>query len=179
MAGGTLNASCTGSGSGFGRVLIGSTPVSVTSAGEFVTKEPMTSPLREFECKILDEGTIWNPTGGGAGKGTITPTTFGCDLRHGNCTAAELIPGDAPWNTLLTAGPPITDKISGIEIEVICHGALANILSGSLKPEFIHGKPSVAKFTSASGLLGGTTSSAEVIGEDAVEGPSGEVVWAE
>jgi hypothetical protein len=79
---------------------------------------------------------------------------------------------------------PVTDSRDGsrqpscwITIEGI--GALINVLSDSLKPEFIHGKPSVAKFTSASGPLGGTGNNAEVIGEDAVEGPSGEVVWAE
>ncbi|HXB65701.1 MAG TPA: hypothetical protein VNV42_12600 [Solirubrobacteraceae bacterium] len=180
MAGGTFGAGCTGAGSGFNKVEVNSSGIEVTGAGELIIKEPATSPTREFECKLVDEGTVLNPSGGGAGKGTFTFTTFGCSLRSGTCAETEVIATDMPWNTLLVAGPPITDKISGIELEVYCnHHTLENTLSGSLKPEVVHSKPSLLKFTSATGLLGGTSNNAEVIGEDSIEGPGREVVFAE
>jgi hypothetical protein len=178
VAGGTFGAGCTAAGSGFNKVLIGPSPgIAVKTEGEFIFKEAVNGT--SVECKVLDEGRIWNPTGGTAGEDSITSIKLGCSNRNG-CSAPELTPMDLPWKSILVAGSPIKDKISGIEIEEQCSGTLRAEFSGHLTPEFVNGKPSFAKFTSSTGTLSSTLGNAvEVTGEDEFEGPSGEVVLAE
>jgi hypothetical protein len=174
--GGTFSAGCTATGSGFKKTLIGASPgLAVKTAGGLRFKETISGV--EIECKVTDEGQIWNPTGGAAGEDSIASIGFGCTNRSG-CTTPELKVMDLPWKSLLMAGPPITDRISGIEIEEYCGGTFYNEFSGHLTPELVNGKPSFAKFTSSTGSLTSLMHPVEVIGEDDIEGPGGEVVLA-
>jgi hypothetical protein len=178
--GGTFAAGCTSSGSGFKKVAVGASPgIKVTMVGGLRFTE-LGEPF--VECKVLpgSEGKIWNPggTSGAAGEGTITAFKMSCTPSTA-CSAAEMTALALPWKTTLLTGPPIKDRIKGVEIEEKCGGAFANEFLGRFNPEFINGKPSWAKFTAGgNNITDMRSNTVEVTGEVNFEGPGGEVVLA-
>lgn len=180
VSGGTLEAGCTSGGSGFTKVLVGASPGTAVTTEGILAMKIGSSP--SLECDVTDEGRIWNPGGatGAAGEDSVTAFHFVCG--GGGCPAPELKALGLPWKSVLLAGPPITDRISGIEIEVKCSGVFVDDVFGHLTPEFINGRnitPSYAKFTTGTGDLTDAHSNlVTVTGDDEMRGPGGEGVLA-
>jgi hypothetical protein len=171
VSGGTLERGCTSTGTGgFSKILVGASPGTAITTEAVLTMKIGASPA--LECNVTDEGHIWNPGGGGAGEDSVTAFNLACG--GGGCSKPELKALSLPWKSVLQAGPPITNLISGIEIEVKCSGVFVEDVFGHLAPEVVNGVPTVMKFTTGTGDL--TDARKDVItvqGEDAIEGPPG------
>ncbi len=93
-------------------------------------------------CKMKDTGKIWNPVGGGPGKGKIATATFsGCTSKF--CKPAEtpeLKEAGTPWSTELRAGKLILLKVANMGIQVICDGKAKLTYQGSPEPAMLNGE---------------------------------------
>ncbi len=142
----------------------------------------------EITCKVVDDGWIENPVGGGAGINSILSFT------NSACKAAneEALPKGCPkpeiialrggkalsetneWPSTLLVGPPIRDEIREIEVEVICSGTAVDLFHGSLTPKIGN---SIAEFGAGSGELEDSMTpinKATVTGNDDLTGPPGD-----
>ena len=136
----------------------------------------LASGEQQTSCKVKDEETIVNPTGGGAGTDEFTELALsGCTSKPSPCptrTKEEVIALNLPWKTHLIAGPPIRDVIEGVDLQVRCSGTVIETLTGTLEPEV--GK-SVLEFGKGSGsLTTETKATATVGGNDKLTGPKGD-----
>ncbi len=124
-------------------------------------------------CKLKDAETIVNPAGGGNGTDEITTFSLsGCKAKPSPCprgTKLEVIGGGLPWKTELAAGPPIVDKILGMEIKIQCSGTVLATYKGSLAPTL---GASVLEF--GGGELQGAGGTLGVSGTDTLTGPKGD-----
>jgi hypothetical protein len=128
-----------------------------------------------FECKVLDAGNVWNPTVvANPGKDNIE-VLVNYECKSAQCATVSIMAEKLPYETELEAGPPIRDKIKGIQITVNCAGTLVT-LTGELKPKIINAtlssSPTFAEFEGAgSGTLTGTGGlTATVEGHDRIAG---------
>jgi alpha-tubulin suppressor-like RCC1 family protein len=111
----------------------------IATSGTFSVKVPgKAKGTAVVKCKVKDHETIVNPTGGGAGTDELTEfEASGCTATPTPCpagTKVELIANNLPWLTHLAAGPPITDVIEGVQLEVRCSGMELDFIDESLDP---------------------------------------------
>lgn len=172
VSGGTLEAGCTTSGSGFTKALVGpSRGLAITTEGIIAMKIGASPSL---ECDVSGEGNVWNPGGATGGAGEDGLSTFGLACGGGGCGAPELKALKLPWKSVLQAGSPITDRVNGIEIEVKCSGTFVDDVFGHLAPDVIDSTPSALKFTTGTGdLTDARNNQVTVVGESAIRGPLG------
>jgi len=128
-------------------------------------------------CFVDDHGKIWNKALAEPGFDEIQVfENYECESSACSGTisiAAEKL----PWLTELIAGPPIKDKITGIQIKLSCSSpAFSETFTGTLEPEWVNGTQanggtSYTEFVAASGKLKGAVSGeATVSGKDYVIG---------
>jgi hypothetical protein len=129
------------------------------------------------KCKVIDEETIENPLGGGAGTDVLkTFSLTACLAKPSPCpagTKTEIIAHNLPWATTLT-GSPVRDEITGMEIEVKCsNGAVLETYTGTLTPAV---GTSRLEFGPGSGELENplTKEKATITGNDVLKGPTGD-----
>ncbi|HEY5343052.1 MAG TPA: hypothetical protein VIJ66_05275 [Solirubrobacteraceae bacterium] len=157
---------------------IGATKVAVTTHGHLKLEDKELEGGTKFtEGEVKDCGYIWNPVGGGAGLDEIT--CFETSKNVSNIcpegAVTEVVPTKLPWLTELIAGPPILDRITGIEIDIRCSGTVVATYEGTLEPKFVNSNPSFAEFN-GSGFLTNTATGTKgaISGNDFIEGPSGD-----
>ncbi len=128
-------------------------------------------------CKLKDKETVENPHGGAPGVGQATVFTLsGCKATVAICVKGEKLgvtPSGLPWSSELVIGPPIRDRLSGVELTVECTRKgvkkTFDVLSGSLTPEV---GDSVFVFAGGSGELAESLGGkATITGEDKLKGP--------
>lgn len=124
-------------------VMVGSSPVTVTTAGTFT----LASTNETIKCKVTDAEEIWNPSIAAAGQDLITSITFsGCKAKPlssaaicGKKAAVTVIPTGLPWGSELIPGTPIRDEIR-MKINVGCSAGTVPVeWGGALTPEVGNG----------------------------------------
>jgi phosphodiesterase/alkaline phosphatase D-like protein len=126
-------------------------------------------------CQTLDGGDLANPTGGGAGKGTLDAFTV-YDCVAPTCEAVggklEVIPERLEWSSLLIEEAGVfRDKLEGIGLRAICAAKPLNVeFHGTLKPTVkagtvIGSSPSKLEFDATSGSLESIEGSGAVTGK--------------
>jgi hypothetical protein len=112
------------------------TKVSITTKGSIRFK----FGTNAVKCKVADEETIENPTGGGAGVDSITSITFSACLSKTLCkelVLPEITAEKTPWASTLLEGTPPKDEISGITLTLKCgaetiESGLTGTLTGAI-----------------------------------------------
>jgi hypothetical protein len=135
--------------------------------------------LLKIKCEVKDKGAIWNIAG--EGKDSIVEfANSNCVTNEGMCLTPEIkaVQGSLPWPSHLIQGPPIRDVIEGIEVEIRCSGALADIFEGTLEPE-ISETNGTATFGTGSVLKDAVGHKGEVTGTDAAEQENGAAIAAQ
>jgi hypothetical protein len=92
-------------------------------------------------CRTASGGRIWNPAGGGAGRGdTEALALFGCE-SVGICKAGEQVtitPAALPWASELqatgTTGVPFRLASTGVHLLVSCNGVASAHIEGATEP---------------------------------------------
>jgi hypothetical protein len=127
-------------------------------------------------CLTLEGGVLFNPVGGGAGKGVLDAVTF-YECVAPTCEAAkglqEVIPEKLKWSSVLIEEAGLfRDRIEGITLREICVGGEGNVeFHGMLKPSLeagtiIGAAPARLVFGAGSGSLqsveGAVTASARL-----------------
>jgi len=166
----------------------------VSSSGELTLQVP--GSKLSVSCKVKDNGTIVNPTGGGAGTDEITEVVYSnCSGKASPCSSGrtpwcckkktsspcekgsriELSAPGGPLRTHLVAipGQPVRDVIEGVVLEVRCsNGTVLDTYEGTLMPTVGN---SVLKFYAGSGELEDLAAGkATVTGADWLKGPKGD-----
>jgi hypothetical protein len=137
-----------------------------------------------FKCETAAGGDVENPTGGGAGKGTLDAFSA-YDCVAPTCEAAggklEAIPEKLEWTSVLIeeAGVP-KDKLESIALRVICAASALNVqFHGTLKAKVKGGSeigvaPSKLEFEAGSGALESTLGAGELTGKLKLMGYEGQ-----
>ena len=147
-------------------------PVATSGTLTITLRAATGAPIASIKCKVKDEENIQNTPEGGTDE--MTEFVFsGCRAKPSPCPAGsvtELRALGLPWFSLLSAGPPVTDRFFGVALEVACSGATIGIYTGTLAPEV---GSSVLIFGAGSGTLSEPKSGqfAEVTGKDKLKGP--------
>jgi hypothetical protein len=145
-------------------------PVATSGKLTITLRAPTGAPIGSITCKIKDKDKIQNGPNGGMDEMTMF-TFSGCKAKPSPCparTKAEIVALSLPWQSHLTAGPPIRDELV-VALEIRCSRQPLTVLEGTLTPEV--GKSTLV-FGAGSGALGGTGGfSAEFKGIDKLKGP--------
>jgi len=134
----------------------------------------------KLTCEVDDEGTITNPTGGGAGTDKITSfVNTNCVSAACPAPAVLTVPSTAsttnPWPSVLSAsGTTNLDTISNIGVSVVCNGSTLLSYTGSLHPT-ITGNAAVFS-TSSGSLTSNLGTSGTVTGSDTFVGAAGQTI---
>jgi hypothetical protein len=130
-----------------------------------------------IKCRLIDQETIENPIGGGAGVDEMTAFTLSpCKAYPALCprnSILSVIAGNLPWQTLLGAEPDLTirDLIGVIALSVYCDNTLLDTFTGVLAPKMNNG---TLEFTAGSGFLEDPFGTQyPVSGKDKLTGPVG------
>lgn len=128
-----------------------------------------------LKCKLTDEEIIENPSGGAGGIDTLNTFTFtGCAGKVSGCSSSTdtIVSKGSPWATELLPGPPIRDRITGLELEVKCGLTTVGVYSGELRPEVT--TSSSLEFGPGAGALTAGLKTLEINGADKMTGPAGD-----
>lgn len=182
--------------------LIGSTKVAV-STHSTPAGLSLTALGRTITCTVEDDGSIWNPTGGGAGLDEIASfTNSSCHPVTPTCAEGETLSLIAvnstngepvsvtPWPTHLAAGS--RDVIEDVEIVIVCNTTVKDAFHGTLSVHIHNGTAgslaacteeptdTYGAFDTASGELEDnatpTKNKATANGKDCIWGPTGDEV---
>jgi len=139
-------------------------------------------------CTLRDRETIENPVGGEAGVASVSEFTLKkCTVISLNiCSRGEkleLNPVNLPWTGALRTGPPITDELAGLQVNVECKRAktgtkrVYDVLTGTLNPEIAR---DALEFGGAAGELSETLGlgRGSITGTDTLKGPKHEAITA-
>jgi hypothetical protein len=105
------------------------------------------------KCNVLDEGAVWNTVVEKNGLDEVTLFTNHKCLAAPACAGVTVTAVALPWASELQPGPPIRDKIKGIQITVNCPGVLNEAFAGELEPKVVNNSPSYLEFGAGSGGL--------------------------
>ena len=127
------------------------------------------------KCKTVAGVQVENPSGGGAGKGTLLGVaSYGCVAPACESAGgkAEMAPEKLPWSSVLIEEAALfRDKLEGIGLRAICAAREQSVLfHGSLRPEATNGfligaAPSKLEFGAGSGSLESTVGAGELSGK--------------
>lgn len=161
-------------------VLIGSSPVTVATSGNFTVMTPSVT----VKCKLVDSEEIWNPASGGPGQDLMTSFTFsGCKNKSSSAAcpknSATVVANGLAWPSHLvssTGTPPVIgDEIQKMRLLVQClPGTVPLEYEGSLTPEV--GAKGALEFGPTSGtLLSGGVIPLTLTGKDKLTAPPGKI----
>ena len=142
--------------------------------------------LGALTCQIVAGGNVANPSGGGAGKGSIVGSAVyecvapTCEAAKGE---ARMIPEKLNWSSvLLEEAGVFRNKLEGIALRATCAATASNVeFHGSLKPSLENGTgvgyaPSRLIFGTGSGSLTSTEGPGAVTAQLKLMGFEGEEI---